>query len=147
MTPHEFIERPPEKYRSGPTLTGKTTERLFDDLKALQQYCYDMGSVNVPPQRRQGERFAIACYVPATDEVVLPTKKAWNDKRDREKAAEHEWAHPRGWRHDLKTETGEGPPLTLEEILRLQAAYANRQAAPKGPIATAVLGPRSTAAR
>jgi len=91
------VERPPEQYRSGPPMRP-TTERLFDDVKALQQFCA-IGS-GLQPARKRGDAYAMACWRPDLDVIALPSRKAWPSKREIEELREHEWAHARGWRHD-----------------------------------------------
>lgn len=88
------VEPPPPQYASGPPLTGRTVERQFDGSFALQALC----------TRHLGplvHGYYQACYVPALDEVAVPSKKAWPSAKERAVLRAHEWAHARGWRHPL----------------------------------------------
>ena len=88
------VERPPPQYRSGPTQYGETRERTFSDPRRLQAFCnFYLG----PPPRGYYQ----ACYIPALDLVVLPDRRAWPSAAERAALREHEFAHARGWRHDL----------------------------------------------
>lgn len=88
------IEPPPAIYASGPTQWGETREQLFSDARELQAFCnFYLG--------RPLSGVYEACYIPAMDLVVLPTvDEAGGDARWGRLRA-HEWAHARGWRHDL----------------------------------------------
>ena len=92
------IEPPPAQFAAGPTQSGRTTERVFEDAKELQAFCNaHLG--------RPSEGFYEACYVPRLDLVAVPGPQAWPDAASREALREHEWAHARGWRHPLRLRT------------------------------------------
>jgi hypothetical protein len=89
------VEPPPPLYTSGPTQYGATVERTFSDARQLQAFCnFYLGA---PPPGAYYQ----ACYIPAMDTVVLPDARAWPSARERAELRRHEWAHARGWRHDL----------------------------------------------
>lgn len=90
------VEPPPPQFASGPTLSGHTRERDFDDPFALQRYCARFLGA---PKRGYYQ----ACYIPVLDEVVLPDAQAWPSRAEREALKAHEWAHARGWRHPAVT--------------------------------------------
>ena len=90
--------QPPVQYLSGPTLTGRTAERIFHSRRDLHDFC----------SRHLGRPAAgefYACYVPALDVVALPSARAWPDAAEREALRVHEWSHARGWRHPLRLRT------------------------------------------
>lgn len=97
LTPGRAVELPPLQYASGPTQYGATVERTFSDPRRLQAFCnFYLG----PP--RGG--YYQACYIPAMDMVVVPDHRAWPNARERAALRAHEWAHARGWRHDVGLE-------------------------------------------
>lgn len=116
------VTLPPARYASGPTLTGKTTEKLFDDPFELQRFCHQHGGAE--PARRAGDNYWTACYIPALDLVVLPSRKAWPSKKEIEEMRQHEWAHARGWPGDHPQEeprnvfSKDGQPETKENLFR-----------------------------
>lgn len=111
-----IVEAPPEEYRSGPTVSGKTTERIFDNFDEMQRFCRENG-VSLGHNPGRGAYFQ-ACYVPSLDVVALPSRKAWPSQREIDELREHEWAHARGWRHSY--------PLNMK---KLTAEYEARLAA------------------
>lgn len=93
------VEPLPPQYASGPSQTGRTREVIYDDLHALQRFCFDQGAPYGPPRRR-GDRYVMACYSPPLDIVALPSRKAWPSANEIAELRRHEWAHARGWRHN-----------------------------------------------
>lgn len=97
--------QPPPEYLSGPTTTGRTTERTFHSRRAVHDFC----------SRHLGRPAAgefYACYVPALDVVALPSAGAWPDAAEREALRIHEWSHARGWRHPLRMRAAALPATT-----------------------------------
>jgi len=125
---NEAIETPPAIYAKGPTQSGRTTELRFDNLRELQIFC-QLNAGGPPPPRRGGERYTMACYSPALDVVVLPSRKAWPSQHEIDELRAHEWAHARGWRHQS---TGAGTDWAMSLPLRTpQTAAAYQVAARK----------------
>ena len=91
------VDPPPEAFRSGPTLSGRTRELVFDDLAALNAWCRANG-VTMGAKARAGAYFQ-ACYSVSADTVAIPSRKAWPSSLEIEMLREHEWAHARGWQH------------------------------------------------
>ena len=100
LTVGRAVEPPPERYASGPTLSGKTWEMVLKDPAQVNYFCsLAMGE---PPQRGA---YWMGCYRPDLDAVVLMEKSAWPDASEWDQLRAHEWAHARGWRH-AHTSTG-----------------------------------------
>jgi hypothetical protein len=111
------VEKPPKEYRQGFKKDG-VSERYFDDLKALGEFCRDNGvSYGANPPK---DPYFKACYVPSLGVVALPSQKANPDPWERKDLRAHEWGHVWGWRHQV-------PPLDMKKLM----AEAIRQSAPR----------------
>lgn len=92
-----FVEQPPARYASGPTLSGHTTEVTYPSWEAVRAACANVNlrtTFDGHPMVR-----LLACYSPTSDTVKMPDRrllpaKAWQD------LDQHEWGHARGWRHN-----------------------------------------------
>lgn len=111
----QAVERPPEAFRSGPTLTGQTQQKTFDSIAALNAWCQANG-VAMGARAAPGAYFQ-ACYSIPTDTVAVPSASAWPSGPERAALTEHEWAHARGWQHPGE----ERPPLDMKKLHGLLA--------------------------
>lgn len=95
IKPVRVVEPPPALYAAGPTITGATSERQFDDPRDVHALCATWLSPPPPP------RYFIGCYIPALDLVVIPSRRGWPSPKEQRQLSDHEWAHARGWRHGI----------------------------------------------
>jgi hypothetical protein len=91
------VEAPPSAYVRGPTQTGVTRELELPTVQAVDRLC-KLALGGLPVKAERGGYY-MGCYIPLSDTVVIPTRKAWPSGREWEDLRAHEWAHARGWRH------------------------------------------------
>lgn len=97
LSPMRAVERPPDIYQQGPTLTGRTMEFRLKAVAEVDRACRAM--LGGLPEGGPGREYYWACYIPKLDMVLLVDPQSWPSHREWEAVRAHEWAHARGWRH------------------------------------------------